>query len=143
MAEPRRPLPKPDEDTEPFWEACRQKELRMQRCLECGTLRFRPRVVCPSCLSEQSEWALLSGRGIVHTFGVVYSPILPAFKDELPYTIALVDLDEGPRMTTRIVECAPGDVFIGMPVEVCFVPVAENVTLPCFRPALPGDGDRK
>ncbi len=135
MAEPRRPLPKPDEDTTPFWEACEREELRMQRCLDCGTLRFRPRLVCPACLSLRCEWALLSGRGTVHTFGVVHSPIIPAFKDELPYTLALVDLEEGPRMTTRIVDCSPEDVFIGMPVRVRFVPVAEHVTLPCFRPA--------
>jgi uncharacterized OB-fold protein len=133
MPEVKRPLPKPDEDTQPFWEACRRRELRMQQCRQCGTFRFRPRPICPVCLSETAEWVLLSGLGTIYTFGVVQSDLIPAFRDDLPYVIALVDLDEGPRMTTRIVECLPEAVQIGMRVRVVFQDVGD-FTLPYFRP---------
>lgn len=130
----KQPLPKPDEDSEPYWQACRRHELQMQRCRRCATVRFRPRVVCPECLSDEADWVRLSGDGTVHTFAIVRSPVLPAFAESLPYTLALVDLKEGPRLTTRIVDCAPEEVAIGMPVEVTFVDLSEAISLPYFRP---------
>lgn len=131
--QPAKPLPKPDEDTGPFWDACRRHELRMQRCAACGVVRFRPQPVCPACLSVEAEWALLSGRGAIYTYGVVRSPMMPAFAADVPYILALVQLEEGPRLTTNIVECGPEDVRIGAPVEVIFDDVTPEISLPKFR----------
>lgn len=76
----------------------------------------------------------MSGRGTVYSFYVAHRPAHPAFRDRVPYVVALVDLEEGPRMMTNIVDCPPEDVHIGMPVEVVFRDVTEDITLPCFRP---------
>lgn len=135
MTQPSRPLPKPDEDTEPFWAACRRHELRMQKCLDCGTVRFRPALVCPECLSDRYEWALLSGKGEVYTFGVVHRALVPGFESRIPYIVALVQLQEGPRMTTNLVDVLPEQVYVGMPVEVAWEDVTEEISLPVFRPA--------
>lgn len=134
MSDARRPLPRPDEDSEQFWRGCREQELRMQQCDSCGKVRFRPSAVCPACLAEEFHWQPLSGRGRVHSFGVVHRKLVPGF-DDVPYVLALVDLDEGPRMTTQIVGCAPQDVCIDMPVEVQFTEVATDVYLSMFTPA--------
>lgn len=133
MTDVRRPLPRPDEDSEEFWRGCRSHELRMQRCDDCGHIRFRPSPVCPACLSEAFSWERLSGRGVVHSFGVVRRPLVRGFED-LPYVLALVDLDEGPRLTTQIVGCEAAEVAIGMPVEARFDDVTSEITLAMFAP---------
>ena len=133
MTSTSRPLPKPDEDSEPFWRACRDGELRMQQCDACGEVRFRPSAVCSACLSEAFHWQALSGRGQVHSFGVVHRALVPGF-DDVPYIVALVDLEEGPRMTTQIVGCDIGDVQIDMPVVVKFTEASTEIHLPVFTP---------
>ncbi|MHB1612609.1 MAG: Zn-ribbon domain-containing OB-fold protein [Sulfobacillus sp.] len=134
MMNTKRPLPRPDEDSEVFWEGCRAGELRMQECSECHTLRFRPRPVCPECLSDQFKWTPVSGKGRVYTFGVVRSGVLPSFREEVPYVLALIDLEEGPRMTSRIVGCEPESVEIGMSVRVLFEALDDTISVPYFRP---------
>lgn len=134
MKSANRPLPKPDEDSEPFWTGCRDGKLRMQQCDTCAEIRFRPSAVCPACLSEVFHWQPLSGRGHVHSFGIVHRPLVPGFED-VPYVLALVDLDEGPRMTTQVVGCDVDDVRIDMPVTVMFTEVGPETYLPMFIPA--------
>jgi hypothetical protein len=129
------PLPKPDKDSEVYWEAARRHELVIQQCGACGKYRFYPRILCPHCLSEQFEWRQASGRGVVYSFTVIHRPPFPAFRDRVPYVLALIDLEEGVRMMSNIIECEPTDVRIGMPVEVAFDDVTEEVTLPKFKPA--------
>jgi uncharacterized protein len=129
-----KPLPRIDEESKGFWEACQRHELYLQRCHECATLRYYPRAVCPGCLSGRVEWVRASGRGTVYTFTVTHQNQAPGFRDALPYVLAYVELDEGVRMLTNIVGCAPDDVRIGMPVEVAFEDVTPSVTLPKFRP---------
>ncbi|MGH9137554.1 MAG: Zn-ribbon domain-containing OB-fold protein [Acidimicrobiales bacterium] len=130
-----RPVPPANPSTEPYWEAARRHELALQRCDVCGTRPFPPRATCPSCGSRALSWSPVSGRGTVHTFTVAYRAPHPGFADRLPLVVALVDLDEGPRLTTNIVGCAPADVHIGLPVEVAFDNVdGTEVTLPVFRP---------
>jgi uncharacterized OB-fold protein len=130
-----KPLPRVDEESKGFWEACQRHELYIQRCRDCGEERYYPRALCPSCLSEQIEWVRCSGRGTVYTFTVTYQNQAPGFRDELPYVLAYVELDEGVRMLTNIVACAPDAVRIGMPVEVVFDDATSSVTLPKFKPA--------
>lgn len=127
------PLPKPDRDSEAYWEAARRHELVLQQCLECNRFRFYPRLVCPNCLSDKFEWKRASGRGVIYSFTVVHRPPTPAFRDRVPYVLALIDLEEGVRMMSNVIECAPNAVRIGMPVEVTFDQVTDEITLPRFR----------
>jgi len=131
----RKPLPRIDEESRGYWEALARHELYLQRCRDCGTLRFYPRALCPSCLSSTVEWVRASGRGTVYTFTVTHQNQAPGFREELPYVLAIVELAEGVRMMTNIVGCAPDAVRVGMPVEVVFEDVTPEITLAKFRPA--------
>jgi len=130
----KKPLPRIDEESRGWWEALGRQELSVQRCRDCGTVRLPPRAVCPACLSSQVAWERASGRATVYSFTVTHQNQAPGFRDELPYVLAIVELDEGPRIMTNLVECAPDAVQIGMPVEVVFDDVTPEVTLPKFRP---------
>ena len=130
-----KPLPRIDEESKGYWEACQRRELVIQRCGACGTLRHYPRALCPRCLSDAVEWVRCSGRGTVYTFTVTHQNQAPGFRDALPYVLAYVELDEGVRLLTNIVECAPEAVRIGLAVEVVFEDATPAVTLPKFRPA--------
>jgi len=130
----KKPLPRIDEESKGFWEACQRHELYVQRCRACGRRRYYPRAVCPACLSSNTEWVLSSGRGTVYTYTVTYQNQAPGFRDDLPYVLAYVELEDRVRILTNIVGCAPDDVKIGMPVEVLFDDVTPEVTLPKFKP---------
>lgn len=132
---PGKPVPRIDEESKGYWEACRRHELRIQKCLSCSQLRFYPRATCPSCMSSDVEWVLCSGRGEVYTFTATYQNHSPGFSQSLPYVLAYVELEEGVQMLTNIVDCAPDDVRIGMKVEVTFEDVSDDIAIPRFRPA--------
>ena|SRR6202158_4243697 len=129
-----KPLPRPTEDSAPYWEATRNGELRMQRCDDCEHVRFPPSLLCARCLSEKSEWVQLCGRGTVYSWIVVHQSQHPAFNADTPYNVTIVQLDEGPRLHTHLVDCPNDQIRIGMPVEVVFDRVNDEVTLPKFRP---------
>ncbi len=136
-----RPLPRPDDATEEYWQGCREGELRMQRCKPCGHLRFPPRPMCPRCQSFESGWVPVSGRGTVYSWVVAHPPLLPAFADRAPLAVLLVELEEGQDL--RIIGNLMGEgpemregheaIAIGMPVEVVFEEVAPDVVLPQWR----------
>lgn len=130
------PLPHPTPDSKPFWSAAKQHELRIQRCRACGDAYFYPRNVCPSCLSRDVEWFTASGRGRLHTFVIVHRG-LKVTPLELPYVLAMVELEEGPRLMTNLVgiEPDPAKIRCDMPVVVEWADVTPEVTLPRFRPA--------
>jgi uncharacterized OB-fold protein len=129
-----KPLPRLDEESKGFWEACRRHELYVQQCRDCGVLRYHPRALCPQCLSDKTEWVLSSGRGTVYTFTVTYQNQAPGFREALPYVLAYVELEEGVRLLTNIVDCAPEQVKIGMPVQVTFEDVSPEIAIPKFKP---------
>ncbi|HJQ83806.1 MAG TPA: Zn-ribbon domain-containing OB-fold protein [Candidatus Binatia bacterium] len=131
----RKPLPRIDEESRGFWEALARHELYFQRCRACGTNRLYPRAVCPACLSSATEWVRASGRGTVYSFTVTHQNQAPGFREELPYVLAIVELEEGVRLMTNVVGCAPDAVRIGMPVEVVFDDVTPEVTLLKFQPS--------
>ena len=131
----KKPLPRVDEESRGFWEALARHELYLQRCRDCGTIRFPPRAVCPKDLSDNTEWLRASGRGTVYTFTVTHQNHSVGFREELPYVLAVVELAEGPRLMTNIVGCAPDAVRIGMPVVVEYEDATPELTLPKFRPA--------
>jgi len=130
-----KPLPRPNSDTAPFWEACRRHELRFQKCSSCGHVRWPASILCPMCYSQEAEWILSSGKGTVYTFVVYHHAYHPAFKPELPYVTAVVALEEGPRFLTNIMGCPPEAVHCDMPVEVAWEDLEEGFSLPKFRPA--------
>ena len=129
-----KPLPRPTEDSGPYWEAAHHGELRMQRCGDCGLVRFPPSLLCARCLSETVEWVRLSGRGTVFSWIVVHQSQHPAFNADTPYNVTIVELEEGPRLHTQLVGCTNDAIHIGMPVEVVFDQINDEVTLPKFRP---------
>jgi uncharacterized protein len=135
MADYAGPLPTPTPETRPFWEAAKRHELRLPRCRQCGPFFFYPRATCPRCLSSDLEWQAVSGRGTLHTFTIVHRGPRN-FPLPSPYVMAIVELDEGPRMMTNLVDVQPDPetLEIGMPVEVTWADVTPEVTLPHFRP---------
>ena len=134
-ARPGFPLPVPSEDSAPFWEYLQQGELRLQRCLVCATFVHPPRLMCPECGSFDREWVAVSGRGTVYSYVVTRQAIHPSFEGHTPYATVVVELAEGPRLTSNLVDVAVDDIAIGLPVEVAFVTVSDEVTLPLFRRA--------
>lgn len=130
-----RPRPAISQDTAFFWEGAKRGELLIQRCSNCETLRHPPGPMCPVCNSMEWGTVTASGRGRVHSFVVYHYPVLPPF--EAPYLVALIDLEEGVRLVSNLVEIEPADVAIGLAVQARFVAVDDELTLPMFAP---GDG---
>lgn len=127
--------PKPDITSlnAPFWDGTGRGELRVQHCRKCDA-RFRfTHFRCPECWSDDLDWQIAKGTGVVATFSVVHVAPFEAFADRLPYVLALIDLDEGVRMMANIVDCEPNSVTIGMPVEVLFED-RDGIALPQYRP---------
>lgn len=137
--EQRRPLPETSADTGPFWEGCREHILRFQKCADCGHVRWPPSILCPLCHCHETEWIQASGRGKVYTYAVYHQAFYEAFRGELPFVAAYVELEEGPRLLCNIVGCDPAEVRCDMPVEVSWEDVNEDISLPQFRP-LPSTG---
>lgn len=131
-----KPLPVPDPVTKPFWDGLQQRELRIQRCTACGQGVFYPRTGCPNCGSRALEWIATAGRGTLHAFTIAHRGVPAAFKGSAPYVVAMVDLDEGARLMTNLidVEPSPEAVRIGMAVEAVFEDVTDAVTLVKFKP---------
>ena len=134
MLEPGRARPKPTPETNHFWEGTRAGELRLQRCNSCSKVYFPPRPFCPACASREVTVFPASGRGILWSY-VIHHRNVPGFTP--PYAIAVVQLDEGPRMMTNIVECpqTPEALRLDMKLEVSFQKMDDEITLPLFRPA--------
>jgi uncharacterized OB-fold protein len=128
------PLPVPTPISQPFWDGTRQHRLLLQRC-EARHVFYYARSHCPQCLSNRLEWFDASGKGSLYSFTVARRPTSPDFEQDVPYVIAVVELDEGPRMTSRLVEVDPDAVGIGMRLEVVFDDVTDEITLPYFRPS--------
>jgi uncharacterized protein len=126
-----KPLPRITPDSKPFWDALRERRLILPYCGDCGKPHLPPGPVCPFCFSERLEWRQASGRGRVSTFTVVHKAWFPDFAPEIPYNVAQVELEEGPRLTTRIVGPGNEKLNVGMPVVIDF----GDTTLPRFRPA--------
>jgi uncharacterized protein len=128
---PLRPVVSPD--TAFFWEGARAGELRIQRCAECGALRHPPGPMCPHCNAVKRDHVTAAGRGVVHSYVVHHHPPVPG--TDPPYVVALVELEEGVRMVGNLLGCPPGEAYVGMPVELEFQRMDEELTLPQWRPA--------
>lgn len=130
-----KPIPTVQPWTEEFWRATKKHKLLIQECQTCSSLIFYPRKYCPQCWSADLGWREASGKAKVYTFAVMRDQVEPKFMPDLPYVLAMVDLDEGIRMMTRIVECDPAVVEIGLDVDVTFQDITDQHALPLFRPS--------
>jgi uncharacterized OB-fold protein len=130
-----KPLPRPAPESAPYWEAAKQHRLELPRCNACGKFWFPPSQRCPHCLAGAFSWQAVSGRGKVFSFVVFHRVYHPAFAQEVPYVVALVELEEGPRLLTNIVGIAPEQVSCEMAVKAVFDDVADGVAVPKFTPA--------
>lgn len=126
-----KPLPQLTPDSKEFWDGCKRHELLIQRCKGCGTYRHYPRPMCHKCNSMNAEWVRVSGKGKVFSWTVTARAFYPGF--EVPYAVVIIELDEGVRMVSNVVDCKPEDLYIGMPVEVVFEDVTKEITLPKFK----------
>lgn len=133
VSDARFDLPEMDAFTRPYWDAAAESRLLVRRCGGCGRAHHYPREFCPHCWSETVEWEGASGRATLYTWSVVHRNDLPPFGERVPYVAAVVDLAEGPRMMTEVVECAEGALRVGMGLEVTFRG-AGGVCVPVFRP---------
>ena len=127
-------LPVIDAESAAFWAGAKQHKFLIRHCNACGRSHFYPRHSCPHCWSDNCEWRPSSGRGRVYSYTVIHHNDVLPFKERLPYIVALIDLEEGVRVTTNIVEGTPEVMHVGMPVEVVYEHVSDEVTLPQFRP---------
>ena len=144
MAEEKKEIPKPLPEitpiTQPFWEGAAGGKLLMQRCRDCHSWVWCPRPACVECGSERLEWTPLSGRGLVFAFTVIREVVgraLRGFAKDIPYVTAWIDLEEGPRFCSNIVQCPVEKVEIGMAVEVVFEEAGPGIFLPKFKPQWP------
>jgi uncharacterized OB-fold protein len=133
MSDYIKPLPKPSSTSRPYWEAARRHELQLQHCGACGGYIYYPRPRCPNCTSDNLKWERVSGRGKLYSYTIVRRASTRSFADG-PYVLAIVELDEGPRMTTNLI-APPDQLKIGMPVAVHFDDVTPEHTLVKFKPA--------
>lgn len=133
MSDYAKPLPTITDENREFWEGAQRGKLRMQKCKDCGHVRYPISHVCPKCLSYDFEWTDLSGRGEVFSYVVFHQLYNKAFEKDVPYNVALVQLDEGPRMYSNVVGVDNDAVKIGDKVEAVFDPVTPDVTIPRFR----------
>lgn len=133
-ADYRGALPRPTPETQPFWDGTKAHKLMLPWCVECGKPHFYPRSLCPFCLSDRIDWRQASGKATLHTY-VINHKAAKGF-DQVPYVIAVAQLEEGPRMLTNLVTDAPPEpamLAVDMPIEVTFKDVTETITLPQFR----------
>ncbi len=126
-------LPTLDEVNQPFWDACRDGVLQLQRCRSCGHLRYPISTVCHRCLSTSADWEPLSGTGEIFSFVIFRHAYNEAWRERLPYNVALVELSEGPVMISNIAGAEPEELSVGLPVRAVFEPLSEEITVPRFE----------
>lgn len=129
-----RPIPTPDPDSQTYWNGLREGVLRLQHCLTCGRLNAYHQALCRQCGGTDIELVAAGGHGTVHSFSVVHRAPGPAFRQDAPYAVLLVELDEGPRMVSRLVGADPLTVQFGMRVRLECMPVSAEIALPYFTP---------
>ena len=132
---PKKPVPRPAPESVPYWKAAKRHKLAIPHCKSCGHYWFPPSQRCTNCLSADMEWAEVSGRGKVYSFVTFHRVFHPAFEEEVPYVVALVELEEGPRMLTNVIGIPPEEVRCEMKVKVTFDDVTPDATVPKFVPA--------
>lgn len=134
MCEYKKPLPLVTPLSRVFYDGCKENKLLYQHCKNCDEVIFFPKEFCPNCMSHNLEWLESKGKGKIYSFTVVYAGAPMEFVDDQPYALAVIEMDEGYRLMSNIVECDFNELRCDMPVEVVFDPVTSEITLPKFRP---------
>jgi len=124
-----KPLPQPTPVTQPFWDGLAEHEIRIQQCDDCGAWVFYPRSHCHRCLSDRLTWRVVSGAATLYSFTIARQPTAPFFADEVPQRLAVVELAEGVRLTSTLVDMADADICIGMALRPVFDPVSADITM--------------
>ena len=137
MSEYAKPLPRGEHYNGEFYHYCKQHELRFQRCSDCRTWRHMPRESCRHCGSFNWTWERSGGRGKIFSWTVIHRALHPGFNGEIPYAVVVVELDEGVRVVSHVLDLDIADLRLGLPVAVVFDDVTPDVTLPKFRPVNP------
>jgi len=132
-----KPVPVPSIESKPYWEALHEHRLMVPRCDDCGHAWFPPSRLCPNCNSSKFTWTQSSGRGKVFSYVVFHRVYHPGFTGEVPYVVALIELEEGPRLLSNVVGIRPEQVACDMPVSFVFDDITETMTLPKFACAEP------
>jgi uncharacterized protein len=128
-----REVPTVEDESRPYWEAAKQGKLLVKKCNACGVVHHYPRPFCPTCWSEDVTWLEASGRGTLYTYSTIFRNDLAPFDSWGGYVAAVVELDEGPRLMTNIVDCDPAALEVGMRVEVAFRDLTDEWAAPVFR----------
>jgi uncharacterized OB-fold protein len=134
-AMPAKPVPEPTPESRPYWAGLAEGRLMLQRCAGCGRVRHYPRPLCDACHSFATDWVEASGAATLHSWTVAHHPYHPAFRAELPYTLATVDLAEGVRLVAQLRDARPDALRLGLKLRVGFEPAGEGLVLPVLRPA--------
>lgn len=129
-----KPLPVVTDESRPFWEGCREGKLMLQYCDACQRHQFYPRLYCMHCGSKEVRWVEASGRGAIYSYTIIHQNKSPDFVNDTPYNVAIIQLDEGPRMMSNIIDIDPADLRVDLPVTVVFDAVSDTISLPLFRP---------
>lgn len=133
MPEISKPIPAITPDLREFFDGARQGRLMVQRCDGCGTLRFPAHDLCSKCNSSASHWVPVSGRGEVFSFNIMHQVYHPGFAKEVPYAVVMVELEEGCKFVSNLLGVKPHEIKCGMPVEVVFEKLSDDVSIPKFR----------
>jgi len=128
-----KPLPVVTEESRHFWEGCRQGKLLLRYCDQCQRYQFYPRLYCMQCGSNVLRWVEASGRGVIYSYTIIRQSKSPEFMNDTPYNVSIVQLEEGPRMLSNIVDIDPSELQVDLPVTVVFDQVNESISLPRFR----------
>ena len=133
MGEYLKPLPSKDQDAKPLWDSCKRHAMALQRCVSCGRFRYPPRCLCPNCHDAGADWRPVSGRGRVYVSLIMCHSYGQAWEKDVPYNVSIIDLEEGVRMWSNVIGCAPEEVKIGDSVTIVYDDATEELTLPKFR----------
>ncbi|MBI2864813.1 MAG: OB-fold domain-containing protein [Chloroflexi bacterium] len=134
MADSKLPMPVPDEKSMPFYEGAKRHELVLQRCKTCGSFMWPVKLRCDVCLNNDIEWAKVSGKGKLYSFAIMHQVYHPGFTDKVPYNVATVELEQGIRIVSNVVDCPNSALSVDMPLEVTFEKLSDEVTIPKFKP---------
>lgn len=127
-------LPSPTAETAAYWQGCKEHQLLIQSCTDCGHVQFYPRSICTKCMCDTLDWIQTSGQATVMSYTIMHRPVSKAYGIDGPQILVLVRLDEGPQMMSHVVECSEEKISIGMTVEVVFEDWTDDISMPVFRP---------
>lgn len=137
METPSRPIPQPiTPEAKPYWDGLKEQKLMLPKCEACGKPFFYPRLFCPHCHSSRITWIQASGRGRLYSFEIAHQSLNPAFKIKPPYILAMIELEEGPRLMSNLINIEPDPQLVkcDMPVEIVYERLTDEVTIPLFQP---------